>query len=259
MTETVMLGIVILLLLVVLGCLVALLTRRSGFDSSQLDEQFGGIEKAQERTERALREDIARGREESATSARQDRQELQSAFKALWDSMHKQMASMAELQRSHLEGLTNQLTTLTQSNEQKLETVRSAIETQLNLIREDNAKQLDQMRATVDEKLQGTLEKRLGESFKQVSERLEQVHQGLGEMQALAAGVGDLKKVLTNVKTRGTWGEVQLSSLLEQIFTLAQSEANACCRLGSAERVEYAVRLPGRDGLEGEVVYLPID
>ena len=259
MTETVMLGIVILLLLVVLGCLVALLTRRSGFDSSQLDEQFGGIEKAQERTERALREDIARGREESATSARQDRQELQSAFKALWDSMHKQMASMAELQRTHLEGLTNELTGLTQSNEQKLEAVRAAIEAQLNLIRDDNAKQLDQMRATVDEKLQGTLEKRLGESFKQVSERLEQVHQGLGEMQALASGVGDLKRVLTNVKTRGTWGEIQLEALLEQILSPEQYARNVKPNEASDAMVEFAIKLPGHDDDGGAPVWLPID
>ena len=259
MTDVVLMVIVILMLLVLLGGLGVLLFRKPAFDPSQLDERFMAVEKGQERTERVLREDIARGREESAASARQDRQELQSAFKALWDSMHKQMASMAELQRSHLEGLTNQLTTLTQSNEQKLETVRSAIETQLNLIREDNAKQLDQMRATVDEKLQGTLEKRLGESFKQVSERLEQVHQGLGEMQALASGVGDLKRVLTNVKTRGTWGEIQLEALLEQILSPEQYARNVKPNEASEAIVEFAIKLPGRDDEGGAPVWLPID
>lgn len=259
MLETVLLGAVVVLVLAVLGCLVVLLTRKSGSDISQLDERLGGIEKAQERTERTFREDLARGREESAASAREDRQELQSAFKALWDSMHKQMASMAELQRNHLEGLTNQLTALTQSNEQKLEMVRSAIESQLNLIRDDNAKQLDQMRATVDEKLQGTLEKRLGESFKQVSERLEQVHQGLGEMQALASGVGDLKRVLTNVKTRGAWGEIQLEALLEQILSPEQFARDVKPNEGSDAIVEFAIKLPGRDD-DGEApVWLPVD
>ena len=259
MTDVVLMGIVILMLLVVLGGLGVLLFRKAEFDPTQLDERLMAVDKGQERTERVLREDIARGREESATSARQDRQELQSAFKALWDSMHKQMASMAELQRNHLEGLTNELTSLTQSNEQKLETVRSAIETQLNLIREDNAKQLDQMRATVDEKLQGTLEKRLGESFKQVSERLEQVHQGLGEMQALASGVGDLKRVLTNVKTRGTWGEIQLEALLEQILSPEQYARNVKPNEASEAIVEFAIKLPGRDDEGGVPVWLPID
>jgi DNA recombination protein RmuC len=116
------------------------------------------------------------------------------------------------------------------------------------------------MRATVDEKLQGTLEKRLGESFNQVSERLEQVHKGLGEMQALATGVGDLKRVLTNVKTRGVWGEIQLEALLEQILTPDQFERNVRTQENSAEAVEFAVKLPGRGEQDGrEVVWLPID
>jgi DNA recombination protein RmuC len=251
--------VVALFFLVILGCLIVLLTRKSGFNPSLLDEQFGTIAKAQERAERVLREDIARGREESAASARQDRQELQSAFKSLWDSMHKQMAAIAELQRNHLEGLTNQLTALTQSNEQRLESVRSAIEAQLRQIREDNARQLDQMRATVDEKLQGTLERRLGESFKQVSERLEQVHQGLGEMQALANGVGDLKRVLTNVRTRGTWGEIQLEALLEQILSPEQYAKNVKPNEQSEAIVEFAIRLPGRDDEGDAPVWLPID
>jgi DNA recombination protein RmuC len=122
----------------------------------------------------------------------------------------------------------------------------------------DNAKQLDQMRQTVDEKLQGTLEKRLGESFKQVSERLEQVHKGLGEMQTLATGVGDLKKVLTNVKTRGTWGEVQLGALLEQVLNPDQFTTNVATKDGG-ERVEFAIKLPGQGADKDETVWLPID
>jgi DNA recombination protein RmuC len=115
------------------------------------------------------------------------------------------------------------------------------------------------MQKVVDEKLQGTLEKRLGESFKQVSERLEQVHKGLGEMQSLANGVGDLKRVMTNVKSRGTWGEFQLSAILEQVLSPDQYEANVATKPGGSERVEFAIRLPGKDDADGAVVYLPID
>jgi DNA recombination protein RmuC len=135
--------------------------------------------------------------------------------------------------------------------------LRGEIETRLKAIEDRNDKKLDEMRQTVDEKLQGTLEQRLGESFKQVSERLEQVHKGLGEMQTLAAGVGDLKKVMTNVKTRGTWGEVQLGALLEQVLTPEQFARNVSTT-GSSERVEYAVKLPGQE-VDGAPVWLPID
>ena len=127
------------------------------------------------------------------------------------------------------------------------------------LIQEDNARKLEQMRATVDEKLHDTLEKRLGESFKLVSERLELVQRGLGEMQSLANGVGDLKKVLTNVKTRGTFGEIQLASLLEQILAPGQYESNVETRKASGQRVEFALKLPGRDGTSDGMVWLPLD
>lgn len=136
-------------------------------------------------------------------------------------------------------------------------TLRTEIENRLKSIEEKNEKKLDEMRQTVDEKLQGTLEQRLGESFKQVSERLEQVHKGLGEMQSLAAGVGDLKKVMTNVKTRGTWGEVQLGALLEQVLTPEQYAKNVATT-GTSERVEFAVKLPGQE-VNGQPVWLPID
>lgn len=135
--------------------------------------------------------------------------------------------------------------------------LREEVAGRLREIREDNDRRLEEMRRTVDDKLHDTLERRLGESFRQVSERLEQVHQGLGEMHALAAGVGDLKRVLTNVKTRGTWGEVQLGCLLEQVMAPDQYQANVATKDGN-ERVEFALRLPGRDG-EGGCVWLPID
>jgi DNA recombination protein RmuC len=142
-------------------------------------------------------------------------------------------------------------------NAQQQETLRQVVATRLQQIQEDNTKRLDQMRATVDEKLQGTLEKRLGESFKHVSERLEQVHKGLGEMQNLATGVGDLKRVLTNVKSRGGWGEIQLEAILEHLLAPEQFARNVKIGEISGEVVEFALRLPGRGG--GEEVWLPID
>ena len=139
----------------------------------------------------------------------------------------------------------------------QFETLRGAVEQRLERLQQDNAAKLEQMRQTVDEKLHATLEKRLSESFKQVSERLELVHKGLGEMQTLAAGVGDLKKVLSNVKSRGVFGEVQLGALLEQVMAPDQYEKNVATRPGSRERVEFAIKLPGRE--RGEHVLLPID
>jgi len=137
-------------------------------------------------------------------------------------------------------------------------TMDAALKSELGSIRSENASKLEEMRRTVDEKLHATLEQRLGESFKQVSERLELVHRGLGEMQSLASGVGDLKKVLTNIKTRGTWGEVQLGALLEQILTPEQYGTNIATKPSSSTRVEFAIRLPGRDDI-GNPVWLPID
>jgi DNA recombination protein RmuC len=137
--------------------------------------------------------------------------------------------------------------------------VQTTVEARLKQIQEDNSRQLDQMRATVDEKLQGTLEKRLGESFKQVSERLEQVHKGLGEMQTLASGVGDLKRALTNVKIRGGWGEIQLEALLEEILAPEQFDRNVRTNEASDERVEFAIKLPGKDDGSKDPIWLPID
>ncbi|HEY9107101.1 MAG TPA: DNA recombination protein RmuC, partial [Roseateles sp.] len=143
-------------------------------------------------------------------------------------------------------------------NEQRLAELRHTVELRLTSIQQDNEKKLEQMRATVDEKLHATLEQRLGESFKQVAERLEQVHKGLGEMQNLARDVGSLNRVLTNVKTRGVFGEVQLAGLLDQVFTAEQYAANVAVLPGSNERVEYAISLPGQRN-DGKPLWLPID
>jgi DNA recombination protein RmuC len=211
-------------------CYLLLKRQTQGMTAARLDQ----LEKNLERMERMLQGELARNRQEVGTSITQ----------------------FATLQQRQMEGLTQQLGTLTGSNEQRLDKLRETVERQLKWLQEDNAKKLEQMRATVDEKLHQTLEKRLGESFKQVSGQLEQVHKGLGEMQSLAAGVGDLKKVLSNIKTRGTLGEVQLHNLLEQILTPEQYAANVATKPGSDARVEFAVRLPGRDD---KPLWLPID
>ena len=244
-----------------IGLVIGWLRNRGGgvIDLNALLNRLDVLEKGNERTERTIKEEIARQREESATQARALREELSASLKRAGDSIVNSLGEIGAAQRGQLESFSGQLTKLVETNEKKLGELRTVVETKLTQIQSDNAAKLEEMRKTVDEKLQGTLEKRLGESFKQVSERLEQVHKGLGEMQNLAMGVGDLKKVLTNVKTRGTWGEMQLGNLLEQILTPEQYERNVVTRQGSAERVEFAIRLPGRDAQDGKTVWLPID
>lgn len=242
-----------------IGWLIARARSGQKADLSPLLSRLENLEKGNERTERAVKEEIARQREENAIQARALREELSATLKSVGDSMVNSLGEIGTAQRGQLETFSSQLTKLVETNEKKLGELRTAVETKLAQIQTDNAAKLEEMRKTVDEKLQGTLEKRLGESFKQVSERLEQVHKGLGEMQNLATGVGDLKKVLTNVKTRGTWGEMQLGNLLEQMLTPEQYERNVVTRQGGAERVEFAIKLPGRDAQDGKTVWLPID
>ncbi len=170
--------------------------------------------------------------------------------------VREEMAANRRESTQAIDAFTKQLLLLTQMNEEKLERLRDAVENRLKAMQEDNSQKLDKIRETVDEKLHSTLERRLGESFKIVSERLEKVHAGLGEMHSLASGVGDLKKVLMNVKTRGTWGEIQLGNLLEQLLTSEQYERNVILKQGSRETVEFAIKLPGRDD---QAVYIPID
>ncbi|MET0617788.1 MAG: DNA recombination protein RmuC [Luteibacter sp.] len=182
---------------------------------------------------------------------------LQSLRQGLADDSRKTREESALTLKHFGELIDQRFGALTADNEKRLTDVRATLEARLGAIQQDNAAKLEQMRATVDEKLQSTLEARLGQSFQLVSDRLEAVQRGLGEMQVLAAGVGDLKRVLTNVKTRGTFGEVQLGALLEQILVAEQYAGNVATVPGSAERVEYAIRLPGAD--DGTPVWLPID
>ena len=235
-----------------------------------LGTAFDGLADRQEAIERSVRHEIAQNRAESGVAAREGREEMMRALTLFGDSLQARARDGATAQQEQLAQFGNQLGLLlatieqrlqglTQSNEGKLESLRRTVDERLGQIHRDNAEKLESMRQTVDERLHGTLEQRLGESFKQVSERLEQVHKGLGEMQVLAAGVGDLKKVLTNVKTRGGWGEVQLEALLEQMLSPEQYERNVKTREGSAEVVEFAIRLPGKPDEGLDFVWLPID
>ena len=250
-----LLSLVGIILVAALILLVILVRRRE----IKAQEFFASLEKQQTHSEHLVRDEFTRNRLESADSARRARQEIGETLKFASDSQLKQMGEMASMQTDQLDRFSKQLLQMTKLNEEKLETLRKAVETQLRTMLEDNSRRLEQMRTVVDEKLQSTLEKRLSDSFKQVSERLEQVYKGLGEMRSLATGVGDLKKVLTNVKTRGTWGEIRLSHILEQILTPDQYEVNVATKQASNERVEFAIKLPGQDSHKEKVVWLPID
>ena len=184
-------------------------------------------------------------------------QNIQGTLNLFGETLSRSKRDSAESQDKRLFELNNRFSQMAVENEQKLENIRTTMEKKIGDLTEDNSRQLEKMRQTVDEKLQKTLEDRISQSFKLVSERLEQVYKGLGEMQNLAAGVGDLKKVLSNVKTRGILGEVQLGAILEQILSPDQYETDVKTRPGSTERVEFAVKLPGDD--DGGPVWLPID
>ncbi|MDM8357098.1 DNA recombination protein RmuC [Pandoraea communis] len=251
---------------------------------------------AADRSERGLRQEFAEiaraGRGEQSTQMAQFQQTLAAQMTSVAtvqnnqiDGFAQQLAKLTESNAAQLEAVRQslvlngqqmreeqtsalrrfgeaqhqQLTQLAEGNERRLAEVRATLEQKLKDIEVNNATKLEEMRRTVDEKLHATLEQRLGESFKLVSDRLEQVHRGLGEMQTLAAGVGDLKRVLTNVKTRGIWGEVQLQALLEQLLTPDQFAKNVATKPGSAERVEFAIALPGQSSDSNTPVWLPID
>jgi DNA recombination protein RmuC len=233
-------------------------------------ELLGAVSATSERLERELRREITE-------SSRGGRQELTQSFGAFQQAVVMQSGEafrtqntqidaltvqssqqLAALQRTLADTLTTQLQGLSESNARRMNEVRETMEKQLMQLQTTNSAKLDEMRATVDEKLQNTLQTRLGESFKQVADRLEQVHKGLGEMQTLAQGVGDLKHLLTNVKTRGIFGEAQLAGLLEQVFTVDQYGAQIATKPGSKNVVDFAIKLPGRS-VDGEPLWLPID
>ena len=198
---------------------VVILIFRINRPSRDLTNKFDSLEKSQERIERIVKDEIALNRDEMSQRTRESREEISNALDKMRETVYERLKS----------------------------------------IQAQSSEELDKMREIVDEKLHNTLEKRLGESFNQVRQQLESVHKGLGEMQSLASSVGDLKKVLTNVKTRGIWGEIQLGTLLEGILTLDQYAQNVATKAGSNERVEFAIKLPGKDKDQSKPIWLPID
>ena len=248
-----------LLILCLFALLWILLARQTDAFLQLLNKGLSTLENRHLASERAIREELTGNRSETADSARRAREELSRSLFDSSDALLKRTTEHAGMQKDMLDSFARQLGDMTKLNEEKIEALRRTMENRLQGLQDENSKKLDQMRAVVDEKLQVTLEKRLGQSFRQVSERLEQVYKGLGEMRSLASGVGDLKKVLTNVKTRGTWGEISLGNILEQILTPEQYDVNVATRENSSERVEFAVRLPGPDSDRSRVVWLPID
>lgn len=233
----------ILVVLIVNMVLLIVNLKKAGGDDGQLQREL----------QKELKQELAQEMKESRTETVHY---MNQSFQTFGEMMTRSQETAAKQQDVRLAELNEKFSHMALENEQKLENIRNTMSTQITQLNVENTKQLEKMRETVDEKLQKTLEDRIGQSFKLVSDRLEQVYKGLGEMQNLASGVGDLKKVLTNVKTRGILGEIQLGAILEQILSPEQYEENVKIKANSQERVEFAVKLPGDDD---KTVYLPID
>jgi DNA recombination protein RmuC len=260
-----------LVAIVIILQIINLLKSSKGNDANdtELKSTFSYMNENISRIEGSVKDEISRNREEFNRSSKETRDELNTSFKNFSDTT---ISSLREITNSQsksfeifsknisekFEELNSKQKELSETTEKRLEKMRDTVESKLKSIQEDNTTQLEKMRATVDEKLQSTLEKRLGDSFKIVSERLERVHQGLGEMQNLATGVGDLKKVLSNVKTRGVFGEYQLENILEQLLTPEQYSKNVKTKSGSSDNVEFAIKMPGKDDMKG-TCWLPLD
>lgn len=271
MTEWLLLSLAALALLN-LGILLALWRKAASGPESA--EAAAALDRLADALVGSWREDVGRLerdlRSEVGAQARANRQELSEALARFGSQQTEQARGSAEALDRRLgelrQMLEQRLGAVQQGVELRLSHLQQGVEQRLGAMQADNERKLEQMRLTVDEKLHATLEQRLGESFRQVAERLDQVHRGLGEMQQLAQGVGDLRRMLTNVKTRGIFGEVQLAALLEQVFTPEQYGVNVATVPGSSERVEFAIRLPGRSGSgvgtaseATEGLWLPID
>ena len=257
MIETLLITLIILAIVnIVIG-----LKKKVSFDIKpqlkEVEESIFKFDTTLERTEKSIKDEFQRNRKETSETSQTNRGELTKSLKAFEDNFSENIKKLNDLLRQNFGDFNKQQIDLNKQATDNIKNVEKTIEKNLKSIREDNTIQLSEMRKTVDEKLQTTLEKRLGESFKQVSDRLEQVHKGLGEMQNIATGVGDLKKVLSNVKTRGVLGEYQLENILEQILTPDQYAKNVATKKGSQANVEFALKLPGKE--EGKEVWLPID
>lgn len=209
------------------------------------------------RIDSSIKDEFFKNRQEINNLTTQSRSEMNKNIDLLSENIQRQMKSTSDMQKNQLDTFSNNLTYLTKSNEDRLSEMRNTIEKKMSDIQNDNNKKLDEMRATVDNKLHESLDKKLGESFASISDRLEKLYKQMGEIGTLTDGVNDLKKALTNVKTRGIWGEIQLGNIIEDILTKDQYDENVITKPGSNERVEYAIKLPGKN--DNRPVYLPVD
>ncbi|WEK37702.1 MAG: DNA recombination protein RmuC [Candidatus Pseudobacter hemicellulosilyticus] len=266
MLTTILLIITVVLLLVLIWISVSN-KRADGETGSQ--QELLAIQDQLRRVDPLIRDEFARNRKEGQDTARSNREELQGELRAFGNTINEALhrfeekfganvKSLNEQQREQFRDQAGRQLELKKETEDKLKEIRETVENRLGRLQEENTRKLEEMRKVVDEKLQETVERRFSESFKLISERLELVHKGLGEMQSLASGVGDLKKVLTNVKTRGNLGEIQLGAILEQVLSPEQYIQNAVIRENSQERVEYAIRLPAKVN-DNQFLLLPID
>ena len=242
MTET------LLIVLIVISVITAILALAAVIMASKNKSEDNSAEIIQKITEQQQQQ-MSMLRQELTVSTQQ-------SVKSMGEMISENQNQFSRAQQEKMDNLESRLKTFSLENEQKLDLIRKSVETKLTYIQEDNNKQLEEMRKTVDEKLQNTLEEKMNKSFELVNQRLEQVYKGLGEMQTLAVGVGDLKKVLTNVKTRGIVGEIQLGAILSEILSPEQYDENVATKKGSKNVVEFAVKLPAED--DG-FIYLPID
>jgi DNA recombination protein RmuC len=252
-------GIWIALGLLVVAAIVniGLASRRGTNTNEEMKRALAKVEAELARVDALVRDEFGRNREESRKAFTENRAEQGSSLKSFEDNFTRNVKEFNELQRQKFNDLVTRQDGIKQEIEARLKEIRETVEGKLARIQEDNGKKLEEMRKTVDEKLQESVERRFNASFKLINERLEAVHKGLGEMQTLATGVGDLKKVLTNVKTRGTFGEVQLGAILEQVLSPEQYVKND--HPGDDRKVvEYSIKLPGRNG-DGEPLFLPVD
>lgn len=242
MTET------LLIVLIVISVITAILALAAVIMASKNKSEDNSAEIIQKITEQQQQQ-MSMLRQELTVSTQQ-------SVKSMGEMISENQNQFSRAQQEKMDNLESRLKTFSLENEQKLDLIRKSVETKLTYIQEDNNKQLEEMRKTVDEKLQNTLEEKMNKSFELVNQRLEQVYKGLGEMQTLAVGVGDLKKVLTNVKTRGIVGEIQLGAILSEILSPEQYDENVATKKGSKNVVEFAVKLPAEDD---SFIYLPID
>ncbi len=254
MTDIILIAVIVIQVIIFILLIIG--SRKN--DSGELKILLENTEKDIQKVEHSMREEISGIRGEMSKSAKDNREELFNSFKNFNDIISNKIGDVTGLQKDSLDRFSVQLKDLTEMNIKNLENMRNTIENNLKEIQKDSSEKLEKMRQTVDEKLHDTLEKRLGDSFKQVSERLEQVHKGLGEMQNLATGVGKLEKVLSNVKTRGVLGEYQLGTLLEQILTPDQYSKNVKTRPEGNNFVEFAIKFPGKRGID-DFIWMPVD